>query len=550
MHTHRLLRAFAGTTVIGLLGIAGVGAFATAAHAAGTTITVTTTTDDNATNGNCSLREALAAANTDTAVDACPAGSGADTILLGSHTYTVSIDELDVLSNVTIQGVASDSTIIDYEPSGCTNVCTRAFFVHGGGALTMSHVAIAHAPTAIRNQGTLNLAGIVIDSENASCGSHPIDVASGIENHGTATLQGVSITRTGDTIFNALGATFTAAILTMHDNGPCDEGQSIENSGTMSLANSTFEADIDHLDYATSIQNEPTGHLSVMHSRFRHNTGGQGTEVISNVGNATITDSAFDDNTIVPIVNDGVLDVFGSRFSTNNVGFYEPGAIENLSDAATIVSSTIDHNIGPNGGAVSNNTGASLTLTNDTITDNAARDSAIGAKGSLPSGGLTNYGIAMIRNTTIARNQVLGFHDWHYHAGGLVTMPHGYTALSNSILSDNSAQAPVTAPDCYGVIHSLGYNLVENTADCFVGATTTGNILGPSAHLYPLAANGGPTMTSLPRWDSPEVDSANPATPDNDNQAKCAERDQRGIARPRDGNADGVSRCDMGAVER
>ena len=92
-------------------------------------------------------------------------------------------------------------------------------------------------------------------------------------------------------------------------------------------------------------------------------------------------------------------------------------------------------------------------------------------------------------------------------------MPNGYTALSNSIISDNSAQAPVVAPDCFGAIHSLGYNLVENTTDCTVGATTTGNIIGASAHLYPLAANGGPTMTSLPRWDSPEVDSANPATP-------------------------------------
>jgi len=49
------------------------------AHAA--TITVGTTDDDSAANGNCTLREAITAANTNAAVDACAAGaSGADTI--------------------------------------------------------------------------------------------------------------------------------------------------------------------------------------------------------------------------------------------------------------------------------------------------------------------------------------------------------------------------------------------------------------------------------------------------------------------------------------
>src|SRR5687767_7755100 len=44
------------------------------------TINVTTFADNPATPGDCSLREAIEAANTDTAIDACPAGSGADTI--------------------------------------------------------------------------------------------------------------------------------------------------------------------------------------------------------------------------------------------------------------------------------------------------------------------------------------------------------------------------------------------------------------------------------------------------------------------------------------
>ena len=43
-------------------------------------ITVTTTSDAVASDGLCSLREAIIAANTDSAFSDCPAGSGADTI--------------------------------------------------------------------------------------------------------------------------------------------------------------------------------------------------------------------------------------------------------------------------------------------------------------------------------------------------------------------------------------------------------------------------------------------------------------------------------------
>lgn len=58
---------------------------------ASTTITVNTFADDLAVNGNCTLREAIQSANTDSAVDACPAGSGADTIVLAAGTYTLTI---------------------------------------------------------------------------------------------------------------------------------------------------------------------------------------------------------------------------------------------------------------------------------------------------------------------------------------------------------------------------------------------------------------------------------------------------------------------------
>ena len=57
------------------------------------TIAVTTTVDELNTDGDCSLREAVRAANTNLAVDACAAGQNAqtDTITVPAGTYTLTV---------------------------------------------------------------------------------------------------------------------------------------------------------------------------------------------------------------------------------------------------------------------------------------------------------------------------------------------------------------------------------------------------------------------------------------------------------------------------
>jgi CSLREA domain-containing protein len=62
-----------------------------ASTASANPITPSTTSDDITNNGNCTLREAVQAANTDTSVDQCPAGSGPDTIQLGNGIYDLTI---------------------------------------------------------------------------------------------------------------------------------------------------------------------------------------------------------------------------------------------------------------------------------------------------------------------------------------------------------------------------------------------------------------------------------------------------------------------------
>jgi CSLREA domain-containing protein len=73
------------------------------------TIIVDTTIDDNTINGNCSLREALAAANTNTSKDNCTAGSGADVIVVAvSGTLFITSDLPQITESVTILGPGAD----------------------------------------------------------------------------------------------------------------------------------------------------------------------------------------------------------------------------------------------------------------------------------------------------------------------------------------------------------------------------------------------------------------------------------------------------------
>jgi CSLREA domain-containing protein len=91
------------------------------------TITVTTTEDENSSDGDCALREAVISANRNTSRDRCPAGTGNDTIVLPAGTYTFAIapvpnsepydgaGDLDLLdaAGVTIQGAGPGRTIIN-----------------------------------------------------------------------------------------------------------------------------------------------------------------------------------------------------------------------------------------------------------------------------------------------------------------------------------------------------------------------------------------------------------------------------------------------------
>ncbi|MGH2541541.1 MAG: CSLREA domain-containing protein, partial [Ardenticatenaceae bacterium] len=144
--------------VVGLLLLVAVLAFGIPAVGAAptTTIVVNSTADVLADDGQCTLREAITAANTDTASGSmggeCAAGSGADTIVLPFGTYTLQLagaaeddnatGDLDIFSDLTLQPeMVGGQVTVD----GAT--LDRVFHVQAGATVEVTGLLIPNGKT-------------------------------------------------------------------------------------------------------------------------------------------------------------------------------------------------------------------------------------------------------------------------------------------------------------------------------------------------------------------------------------------------------------------
>ena len=261
---------------------------------AGTTITVNTTVDVVTDDGQCSLREAITAANTDMPSGLqpgeCAAGSGDDIIALPAGTYAlrlVGADEddnitgdLDIRSDVSIGGSGTAATVI----SG-GGEC-RILDVHGGATVTISDLTVTGGHTGpsvpgggMRNDGTLtlNLSRVIGNSAGESTGYDSGSWGGGIANIGGSLTLNYSSVAYNESLASGGIANSTGEVIlnhsAVHDNrasGYMSSGFTggIWNGGTMTIINSTV-----------------TGNFS-----FDVDGG------ISNCGTLTISDSTITDN--------------------------------------------------------------------------------------------------------------------------------------------------------------------------------------------------------------------------------------------------------------
>ncbi len=154
------------------------------------TISPDTRVDDSTNNGNCTLREAVIAANNDAARDACPAGDGSDVISLQNGTYNLSLGQMNVS-----------------DPQG------DALVIFGSGkGSTVAVPPAAPASRILSTDSALVLAGFTLTGGDAGTGS-----GGAVLGNASAHVQLASMLLTGNSAGDRGGAVHTSGALTLRN---------------------------------------------------------------------------------------------------------------------------------------------------------------------------------------------------------------------------------------------------------------------------------------------------------------------------------------------
>lgn len=200
----------------------------------------------------------------------------------------------------------------------------------------------------------------------------------------------------------------------------------------------------------------------------------------------------------------------------------------------TIEDVVISGNDALNGGGIANEAFSALVLRRSTLTDNGATGG-----GALDNAGDSDG--ATLENVTISDNFAVNGDG--FRCEGTLTVTHG--TIVDDRISGNDLTLRATLLDngasgsCAGAttVTSQGGNLERGTSCGLAGA---GDQSGVDPMLFPLGDYGGETPTHAIVAASPAVDAL----------ASCTlAEDQRGVARPQDGDSAGGAACDVGAFE-
>jgi uncharacterized repeat protein (TIGR01451 family) len=446
--------------------------------------------------GDCALREAIAASGGGDAVVFSPA-------LVGGS-FTLTLGQLVIGHDLTLDGGVLDLTVRNGSP--------RLFKIQPGAAVTIAGLTLRGALAnpagdqhggAVYNEGDLTLREVTLRA-NLTYGAPAGGSADGGD---------------GGAVYNAAGASLTLDGVVARQNSTGDGG----GSGGAGL----------HAGRGGAVYN--AGTLVVVDSTFRDNATGDGLCALNHGG----------DGGAIYNAPTGVATITGSTFDRNLTGDGNVGC-----GGATGADGR--------GGAIFN--AGELAVNASTLTGNRTGSAAAGA--AAPGGGLYAGpgGTARLRNVTVAENAAGGSAGGGVYRGGAAGDPANLR-VKNSLIALNTATG--AGADCGstgdGALTSEGHNLVgivDGCAGAFVVADQTGTAAAPLDPLLgPFAFNGGPTDTYLPALGSPAVDAANPDPDECDgwDAATGVETpftaDQRGQARPTDGDGSGGDVCDAGSTE-
>ena len=222
------------------------------------TIVVTTTADELDVDGNCSLREAIEAANRDLAVDACTTGNGNDIISVPAGIYTITLagasenanqtGDYDVMADLQIVGAGVPTT----EISG--GALDRIIHIHRGATATLTGLALRDGAAgpggpggAVLNEGNLSIDNCSVsmsisgDGQDCSITAESCEPSAGngggVYNSGILSMT-TSLVRYNNTGKGGYGRFGTAGPSYERPDG---SGGGVYNAGTLLLTRSEVE---------------------------------------------------------------------------------------------------------------------------------------------------------------------------------------------------------------------------------------------------------------------------------------------------------------------
>ncbi|GAB4577594.1 MAG: hypothetical protein Fur0022_03250 [Anaerolineales bacterium] len=319
-------------------------------------ITVDSLADEMVNDGNCTLREAVEAANTNSPVDECRPGSSVfqDLIIFRDDGVIMLSDALVITQAVEIRGNGENVTILDGTTANLSTALVYASWVDGNPNMDLTHLTVQNAVSSTGLGGAIySQSPVSLKVDHVTLSFNSAGNGGGIFTSGNITIQNsqfLSNTVTGSGgALHITNGTLTVEQSTFQGNLVQGSGGAIQlNNGTASISYGTFSQNRAESDLSTG------GGLSLLNSL------------------ATITHSA----------------ILKNHAESSGGGLYLGNS------QVTIINSTLSANSASLGGGIHANNNAIIDAHNNTFVANI--------------GG----GIVLFSSSAIFQDTIIGENEW------------------------------------------------------------------------------------------------------------------------------------------